>query len=80
MSSESTNHHNNDRNLAMQAVSNAVNAANAWKAHVPFLLSDSPESKNYSMIDIFSMVNPVYMNGLMYEKELFFSLRNAINT
>ena len=72
MSSESTNHHNNNRNLAMQAVSNAVNAANAWKAHVPFQLSDSPESKNYSMIDTFSMVNPAHMNGLTHEKELFF--------
>ena len=51
----------------MQAVSNAVNAANAWKAHVPFQLSDSPESKNYSMIDMFSMVNLT-----RHAKELYF--------
>ena len=63
---QSTDYSNN-RNLALQAVSNAVDQANKWSAHVPFLLSKKPHDKNYTMIDLFSLVTVK-----RHEKQLFF--------
>ena len=69
--SQSTNHPHYDQNFVLQAASDALKAANTWKAHVPFLFSDSHHSQNYSMAGALSMVNPRFQDELMCKKELF---------
>ena len=61
------NNGNNNHDVAIKAIIDAVNEAHEWSAFVPFFLSDSPNELNFALIDIFSMVcmQP-------YEKELYF--------
>ena len=47
----------NNRNHSSKSIARAVDEANEWTAHVPFLLSKSPIDPNYALIDVFSMVN-----------------------
>ena len=61
------NNGNNSPVVAIKSITDAGNEAHKWSAFVPFLLSDSPNELNFTLIDMFSMVcmQP-------YEKELCF--------
>ena len=63
------NQHNGNDNhdVALKVISDAVNESNEWTDVVPFILSNSPNDVNVRQIDMFS-------NGHLqpYSKELHF--------
>ena len=61
------NNGNNNPVVATKAISDAANEAPKWSAFVTFLLSDSLNELNFSLIDTFFMVHMQH-----YEKETCF--------
>ena len=53
----SPNNGNNNYAAALKDIADAANEVNKWSAFAPFLLSDSPNELNFSLIDIFSIAH-----------------------